>query len=241
MSLHTPPENFAGYTSFVPHSIESWRTFDDGSRLDTLIYKPEDWAEGDRRNAMVFFFGGGWRQGSPWQFAPYAAHLAQQGWVVVLPEYRVRSTHGTTPVDATLDARAIMRWVAGNAARLGIDATRIYAGGGSAGGHLAAALPVAHAIDRDEDAANTPTPRALVLFNPAVHFAHPQGLASNRNLTQALGISLEEFLTVDPHPLATADYPPALILHGAADQVIDIAAVRHRYDAGLLTEYASCS
>lgn len=224
MSIDRPPEQFTGYTEFTPSRVETWCILDDGRTLDVQIHEPAEPGV-NVRNAMVFFFGGGWRQGSPWQFAPYAAHLARQGWVVLLPEYRVRATHDTTPIDAALDARAFMRWLAANAERFGADPAHLYAGGGSAGAHLAASLPVTSAIDDHPEAARTPLPRALVLFNPAVNFDHPEGVGRRGNVTKGLGVTLDELLTVDPLAHAKKGYPPTLILHGSADEIVPVAAV----------------
>lgn len=50
-------------------------------------------------------------QGDVGQFAPQAKHLAQRGMVAVLVDYRMRSRHGTTPLDAIADAKSAVRWV----------------------------------------------------------------------------------------------------------------------------------
>ena len=94
---------------------------------------------GRRRPAIVFFFGGGWVGGNPSQFFPHCEHLAAKGMVAVSAEYRVKSRHQATPFDCVEDARSAVRYLRGHARELGIDPDRIAAGGGSAGGHLAAA------------------------------------------------------------------------------------------------------
>lgn len=141
---------------------------------------------------------------------------------MVLPEYRVRERHGTTPIDAALDARAALRWVAEQSDRFGVDEGSIFAGGGSAGGHLAASLPVTASLDSEDS--TIPMPRGLVLFNPAANFDHPEGIGRQRHLGD-IGVSLEEFLKVDPHAHATGGYPPTLILHGTADDIVPISAI----------------
>jgi acetyl esterase/lipase len=55
------------------------------------------------------------------------------------------------------------------AGELGVDVKRIAAGGGSAGGHLAAGLVTLGAFeDEKDDMSVVIDPVALVLFNPAV-------------------------------------------------------------------------
>ena len=89
-----------------------------------------------KRPAIIFFFGGGWRNGSVNQFRYQSEYLARHGMVAIVPDYRVSSRHMTAVVDCVADAKSAVRWARTNARRLGIDPDRIAAGGGSAGGHL---------------------------------------------------------------------------------------------------------
>jgi carboxylesterase type B len=45
--------------------------------------------------AIVFFFGGGWRSGTPKQFEQQCRYLASRGMVAMTAEYRIRSLHDT--------------------------------------------------------------------------------------------------------------------------------------------------
>ena len=58
--------------------------------------------------------------------------------VAISAEYRTESSHGTDPYTCVADGRSAMRWVRAHAAELNVDPHRIAAGGGSAGGHVAA-------------------------------------------------------------------------------------------------------
>ena len=106
--------------------------------LPVHIFAPANHRPGDRSPAIVFFFGGGWQSGSPAQFQHHCEYLASRGMVAMTAEYRVLSRHGVKAVECFRDAKSALRWVRGNAERLGIDPARVAAGGGSAGGHLAA-------------------------------------------------------------------------------------------------------
>ncbi|HEV3028839.1 MAG TPA: alpha/beta hydrolase, partial [Planctomycetota bacterium] len=106
--------------------------------LKISISFPEDWKASDRRPVIVFFFGGGWTQGTVQQFAPQAAYLAKRGMVAARADYRVKSRHQVTPDKCVEDAKSAVRWLRKNAATLGIDPEKVVAAGGSAGGHLAA-------------------------------------------------------------------------------------------------------
>ena len=81
-----------------------------------------------KRPAIIFFFGGGWRNGSVNQFRYQSEYLARHGMVAIVPDYRVSSRHMTAVVDCVADAKSTVRWARTNARRLGIAA-----GGGSAG------------------------------------------------------------------------------------------------------------
>ena len=124
------------------------------------------------RPAIVFFFGGGWRGGSPRQFQHQCRYLASRGMVAMTAEYRIRNLHGTLAHKCVSDGKSAIRWVRANARKLGIDPHRIAAGGGSAGGHVAACTGVLPGFEeKGEDTKIKSVPDALVLFNPAVVLA----------------------------------------------------------------------
>ena len=79
-----------------------------GTELKVWILEPVA-ASGTNRPAMVFFFGGGWRTGSPAQFEGQARHVAERGMVAVLVEYRVESRQGVKPPECVSDARSCIR------------------------------------------------------------------------------------------------------------------------------------
>jgi acetyl esterase/lipase len=98
--------------------------------------------------AIVMFFGGGWQNGRPGLFTPLAQALAQQGYVCVVPEYRLS---GEAPFPAAIhDAKAAIRWTRKNAKRFKIDPNRIACIGGSAGGHLSGFMAASNGIKRFE-------------------------------------------------------------------------------------------
>lgn len=173
------------------------------------VLKPEGWTAADRRPAIVLYHGGGWTKGTPSVLNDQAAHCATLGLVAILVEYRLLTEPEETPVVCIRDAKSAMRWVRAHAAELGVDPGRIAAGGGSAGGHLAAATALLPGHDDPEDdLAVSPRPQALVLFNPVIDNG-PGGWAHNRVKGRH-----QEF---SPAHNVTADAPPTLILSGTAD------------------------
>lgn len=139
-----------------------FKTTPQGELKITLFYPP-DWEAADRRPAAIFFFGGGFINGSPKQFFSKAAYLASRGMVAASAEYRVKSRHQTTPVESFEDCRSAFLWLRENAPKHGIDPARIAAGGGSAGGTCAMNL-----LDNEDS-----KPTLLLLYNPATDIDAP--------------------------------------------------------------------
>ena len=73
--------------------------------------------------------------------------------VAITADYRVNSRHQSTIADSIRDAKSAVRWVRGNAARLGIDRARIVGAGGSAGGHLAVSTALLPGFDEANESA----------------------------------------------------------------------------------------
>lgn len=135
--------------------------------LKLHVFNPEDHKPTDKRPAIIFFFGGGWIGGSPSQFYPHCEHLASRGMVGMSAEYRVKSRNGTTPRECVQDGKSAVRWVRQHARELGIDPDMIAAGGGSAGGQVAAATGTTNGFEeKEENLGISSRPDALVLFNP---------------------------------------------------------------------------
>jgi arylformamidase len=87
---------------------------------------------------FVFIHGGAWRSGRSKEFATPAEMFLTAGAHYIVPDFAwVQDVGGSLMVLAEQVRRAIA-WVCENAARIGIDATRLYVGGQSSGGHLAA-------------------------------------------------------------------------------------------------------
>lgn len=210
-----PPE-LPGTRTEVYRSVEDLE-------LNAWIFEPSGHRSNEARPAIVFFFGGGWNGGSPGQFAPQALHLAGQGLVAMVVDYRVRSRQGTLANVAVSDARAVIRWVRSNAERLGVDPNRIAAAGGSAGGHLAAATAMLPIHDETESATDpSAAPNALILFNPVLITAAYPGETDAEarkfgNLETRLGAEPE---SMSPYHHVRPGLPPTLVLHGEDDQTV---------------------
>jgi acetyl esterase/lipase len=205
--------------------VETYKTVGD-TKLNLYIYNPPSHKPTNKTPAIVFFFGGGWTNGSPTQFEQHCKHLASRGMVAITADYRVASRNQVQAVECVKDAKSAIRYVRKEAARLGIDPNRIAAGGGSAGGHLAACTGVVKGFDEtSEDASISSVPNAMALFNPAVVLAAAPGLES---ASQERVDSLKSRMGVDPVLLSPYHQvkpgaPPAIVFHGKADNTVPYA------------------
>ncbi len=179
----------------------------------------------DRRPAVVFFFGGGWNGGSVKQFQQHARYLAGRGMVVFLADYRVKSRQGTAPDACVADGKSAVRWIRSRATSLGIDPHRIAAGGGSAGGHVAATTGICDGLDDPADAHPDVSSKAdaLLLFNP-VYDNGPEGYGHDR--------VTKWFPAISPAHNISADDPPTIVFLGTRDNLIPVATAE-KFDADL--------
>ena len=89
-------------------------------------------------SAIVYFTGGGWVNGSVDSQIANAAWFRDHGIIGITADYRVKSRHGTTPIECIRDAKSAVRYLRSHSKELGIDPDKIIVAGGSAGGHIAA-------------------------------------------------------------------------------------------------------
>ncbi|OAM91035.1 alpha/beta hydrolase [Termitidicoccus mucosus] len=204
-----------GFAASKPRAQQVYKNAG-GRELALHIDAPDDWNPTDKRPAIVFFFGGGWRAGTPNQFKAQAEYFAKRGLVCLRADYRVRSKDQVLPDKCVEDAISAMRWVRANAARLGIDPDRIVAAGGSAGGHLAACTFFVDDIStKSDDKKISPKPNAMILYNPVVDLVACQE-TNDRTLVEGLDASVMK--RISPSYLLTKDMPPTLVIDGTADR-----------------------
>lgn len=238
-ALPASAQQIAYPPSFVDAREETYKTIGD-VELKLWVFEPTNHKASDSQPAIVFFFGGGWKAGNPAQFEHHCRYLASQGMVAMTADYRVRSRHETLADKSVEDAESALRWVRQNATRLGIDPNRIAAGGGSAGGHLAACLGVITPVNAAAAKETSSVPDAMVLFNPALMLAPfeqidlgktDQQVPKFDDIATRTGVPPRRISPI--HHIHT-DLPPTIIFHGEADTTVPFQTAK-RY-AELATE-----
>lgn len=199
-----------------------------GIKLNLWMFTPENHKLTDNSPAIIFFFGGGWREGTPAQFVKHCEYLSARGMVAIVADYRVKSRHGVPAKDCVSDAKSAIRWVRENASEFGIDSNRIAAGGGSAGGHLAAACATLPKFDDDnENESISSKPNALVLFNPVLIIGPIDGGEKKTkeklaNLEKRIGTKP---VNMSPYHNIVGKLPPTIIFHGTGDKSVPFMSV----------------
>lgn len=174
---------------------------------------------------LVFFYGGGWANGSRLDYGFVAKAFAARGYVVVLPDYRLVPQ---VRFPAFLqDAATAVRWTHDNIARYGGDPDRIAVAGHSAGGYLAVMLALDGRYLTAAGADPSVIKAAIGLAGPYDFFPFVK-----RRSIDAMGRAPDPLVT-QPITFARANAPPLLLVNGTADtevrprNAINLAAREH--------------
>ena len=185
----------------------------DGIAFDAHNNKLDIWSTAAKgkvpRPVLVFFYGGGWANGTRTEYSYAARPFVEAGYIVVLPDYRkVPEVRFPGFVE---DSAAAVKWVQANIGKYGGDPSRVSVAGHSAGAYNALML----ALD-PQWLGDKPVTSAISLAGAADFYPWTSKRAIN---------AMSKF----PDPKATqpvsfvrADAPPILLIHGTADTVVRI-------------------
>jgi len=196
--------------------------------IPARIYTPKRLRKKDGlAPCLVFFHGGGWVIGNLDTHDVVCRKLAHEGELIVISvDYRLAPEHRFPA--AVDDAIAATKWIAANASQLGVDASRLYVGGDSAGGNLAAVV----ALNARE---NGPAIAGQLLVYPATDFArtHPSHSEPETSilLTHTVitwfadhylnGADINDWRASPARAKSLAALPPAYVLTAGADPLRD--------------------
>ena len=176
--------------------------------------------------AVFFYHGGGWQFGRPEQFRKYAHVLVREGYQVFLPSHRKIpfSNYGDMQADIQLALKAAMHWLRD---RKGQE-RRMVIGGMSSGGNLAALL----ALDpENRRAAGVDLETIAGLFILAAPLNLDEMWMSPSLLAFAGPRGGDLYRQANPHAFLDAGMPPPmLIVHGAEDALVELAAAQSFYE-----------
>ena len=141
-------------------------------------------------------------------------------------DYRVSSRNGTKATACVEDGKSAVRWIRKNARKLGVNPAKVAAGGGSAGGHVAAAIATVPGFEKDDETSSAPN--ALLLFNPAVILAEVPG---EIEMPAEKAVSLKERIGTDPKKISPYHHvrkglPHTIIFHGTNDDAVPFRTVQ---------------
>jgi len=193
------------------------------------------------RPAVLLLHGGGWFGGDRGQLRGYGVQLARYGFLCVCPEYRLS---GEAPWPAQIhDVKAALRWLRANATSLGVNPEKISVSGNSAGAHLAlmlAATPNVPVFEGKGGNNKVPSTCAAVvaIYPPTLLRVGEPGDAISRLFGGKASREAED--AASPVTYAHRHFPPTLLIHGNADDVVPVDAsfsmYKHLADAGAQVE-----
>ena len=162
---------------------------------------------------IVFFYGGNWDSGDRADYLFVGAALAAKGYIAVLPDYRLYPE--VRYPDFLVDSAQALRWVFDHIAEFGGDPQRVFLMGHSAGAYNAAMLALNPAYLR---AVGVDPQRVRGLIGLAGPYDF---LPLTGPVTKAVFGFPDTPIATQPIQFASHAAPPALLVTGARDDVVD--------------------
>ena len=177
------------------------------------VYRPAD-RKGEVLPIIVSIHGGGFFYGDKELYRFYCLHLAQFGFAVVNFNYRLSPIyHFPAPLEDTL---ALMNWISANADTYGMDKSKLFLVGDSAGAQLSANYAGIYSNPEFAKAYGFSHPADVKLIGVSLACGLYDLLATKAEGDEMIGDYLgEDYDPKDPRfkllDYVTADYPPAYV------------------------------
>lgn len=177
----------------------------------------------ERKPTLLYFHGGGWRDGDKISRSLFLMPYVSKGWCVVTANYR-HLDQATLP-DIIGDARSALSWIYDSANKYKFDTTRIVISGESAGGHLCLAAGL---ITNDSMFHPAERPQGRVLKAAAI--INWFGVADLNRAAKTWDSTYYKFVTkgdvqaesmlkmCSPVTYINSSSPPVITIHGDQDK-----------------------
>ena len=212
-----------------------------GERNKLYIWVPTVSKRTEKLPVLVFLYGGGWYSGVRDDYGFAGRAFAKQGFVVVIPDYRI-VPEGHWP-DFLHDSAAAVAWTDAPIARYGGDPDRIALSGHSAGAYNAMMLALDPRWMKAAGSDASVIRGVAALAGPADFYPFEKGGRAD----VAMG-DIRPVEQTQPITFVRADAPPLWLGHGTADTVVRVrnsqrlAAAMHKVGgSATLREYGGLS
>ena len=200
--------------AFVPS--ETYRrvsglSYGEGPRHVLDVYQPTQ--KHGRAPVLIFFYGGNWNTGERGSYLFAGEALASKGFLTVIPDYRLYPD--VRFPDFLADCARAVRWILEHAAGYGGDPLRVLLMGHSAGAYNAAMLALDPQYLR---AAGVESRRIRGLIGLAGPYDF---LPLQSTVSKGVFGFPDTPLMTQPIHFVSRDDPPALLITGSNDDVVD--------------------
>ena len=196
-------------SAFGPYERTADLAYGPESRQQLDVYVP-DAPAAEPRTVIVFIHGGSWETGSKGAYRFVGSSLAEQGFIAVLPSYRL-SPAVRFPVFVE-DAAQAVAWTLRNIDRYGGNPHRVFVMGHSAGAHIALLLT----LDRHYLAATGVSADDL---RGVIGLSGPYDFKIDSDLLRSVFGAAPDPRQAQPVRFVRGDAPPLLLIHGTADKI----------------------
>lgn len=185
---------------------------------------------------VVLIHGGGWISGDKSDMREVAGSLADAGFAVACPQYRLAPLH-VFPA-AVEDIRAFIRFARSSANEWGLNPNKIASLGNSAGGHLSLMAGLTEEVVDGISSRVNAVIDICGITDVTIEEIRENPI-SIQFLEQFMGGSFldseERWAAASPIKFVSNDAPPVLVVHGDEDDIVPISQ-----SEALIAEFRRC-